>query len=137
MRPKPLGLVLLGVLAGLLGAVLLVFFLVLSDGGPLGLVAWRAGLALVGAISLVAAEALICLRPWFYRASFWLVASFCAMIVAMCVGLGGAEGIGMALTIIALLLAFLIPILFYVRDEARLMAARPARRPHPVPRRVP
>lgn len=136
MRPKPLGLVLLGMLAGLLGAVLLVFFLVLSVGGPLGLAA-RAGLAGLAAMSLVAAEALVRMRPWFYRASFWLVVAMCVLIITFCVAYEGVNGVLVAFMILFLLMSFLVPILFYVRDEARLMAPRPARRPPPVPRRVP
>jgi Mn2+/Fe2+ NRAMP family transporter len=99
------------------------------------MVAVRAGVAGLAAISLVAAEALARMRPWFYRASFWLVASICALIITFCVGYGGVVGVGAALMILFLLLAFLVPLLFYLRDEARSMGTLPARRA--VPGRIP
>jgi len=133
MNPKPLGLALLGQLAGLLGGVLLVLTAALRP----DLVVERACAAGLAAISLVAAEALIRMRPWFYRASCWLVAAMCALIITFCVGYEGVNGVLVAFMILFLLMSFLVPILFYVRDEARLMAARPARRPRPVPGHVP
>jgi hypothetical protein len=92
-------------------------------------------LAALAAISLVAAEALFRVRPWFYRASLGLVAAICSAVLALCVWSG--LGVVVALELIAVLLLFFVPILFYVRGEARSMGARPARRPRSVPGRVP
>jgi hypothetical protein len=135
MRPKPFGLEVLGVLAGMLGGWLLIMFVALSGDAGAGMVAGRGGLAALAAISLVAAEALFRVRPWCYHASLCLAAAICSSVLALCVRLG--LGSVVAVELIGVLLLFFIPILLYVRGEARLMAPRPARRPHPVPRHVP
>ncbi|HSU13866.1 hypothetical protein [Longimicrobium sp.] len=135
----PLGLVLLGLLSGLLGAVLLVVLFALTAGTP-ETVAARAAVAAIAVLAFVASEALIWLRPWFYRASLALVAGLCGVILLVGTALGRGSGLLIAVTLMGVMLAFCIPILYYVHDEARsqgMLPARPTPRRRPLPGRSP
>jgi hypothetical protein len=127
----PLGIVILGLLAGMLGATLLLALAAMSGAQP-GMVGGRAAVAVLAVLAFVAAEALIWLRPWFFRASLWLVVGICAEVLGVSVAVAGGVGVGVGLTLVLLSMAFFVPILIYVRSES-VKTARPTRHPRTAP----
>jgi hypothetical protein len=142
MTQKPFGLVVLGTLCGLLGLLLAIVLLALGPGREAGIVFARAGVAAVAALAFAAAEALIRVRPWFYRALVWLVAACCVAAVAAFTAAIGQEGLVIGLVVLLFAATLIFPLLAYVRSERTKLArpappARPARPPWPVPGRTP
>jgi hypothetical protein len=89
----------------------------------------------------VAAEALVRVRPWFYRASLGLSLTWCLVVTCGTFASFGMAGIAPAMVNIGVSLMFLLPVMVYLRDEwetlrraARRVPAAP--RPWPVPGRL-
>lgn len=142
MNRKPLGLVVLGVMAGVGGALMALLLLTVDERASAEVLLLRAAAAALAVASLVAAEALVRVRPWFYRASLGLSLTWCLVVTCGTFACFGMAGIAPAMVNIGVSLLFLLPVMVYVRDEwdrVRRGAprARAPRRPRPVALPVP
>ncbi|MBV9108324.1 MAG: hypothetical protein JO306_02830 [Gemmatimonadetes bacterium] len=120
-----IGMVIVGMLAALAG---MVFSLILLSVDPLSepwMLAGRAGSAILAALAFVAAEAILFVRPWFYRAAktfavaWFLVAGF---------GLVLTDGaIGLFETLVMTVLSFTVigPVMSFLGEKNRLMPRHP------------
>ncbi|HEX8242768.1 MAG TPA: hypothetical protein VF541_04720 [Longimicrobium sp.] len=117
MTQKPFGLVVFGVFSGILGVLLAVVLLALGPGRSAEAVFARAAVAGVAAFAFTAAEALIRVRPWFYRASVGLVAACCAAVLAAFTASIGTEGFIIGLVVLLFSATVIFPLLAYVRWE--------------------
>jgi len=104
-KQRPVGLAILA-LCAFLFAALMALLLLDADGH-----ARRGAVALLGALSLTAADALWHGRPWAFRASAALALAFAAAIVAAGSAWGDPAGTGACLLLIVV---FLLPALAYV-----------------------
>jgi hypothetical protein len=141
MNQKPLGLVVLGVMAGLGGSLMALVLVSLDYDTTTDLVLVRGAAAALAAASLVAAEALVRVRPWFYHASLGLSLTWNLVGASGTIASFGLAGIVPALVFIGISLVFLLPVMVYIRDEwdrLRLVATRVATPPRawPVPGRA-
>jgi hypothetical protein len=105
-------------------AALMALLLLGADG-----YAGRGAAALLGALSLTAADALWRARPWAFRASAALAATTLATVVAGGIVSGDLAGAGASLM---LAVVFLVPTLAYVANVVATLhppAAAPARAP--------
>jgi hypothetical protein len=124
-KQRPVGLTLLALCAALFAA-LMALLLLDADG-----YARRGALALLGALSLTAADALWHARPWAFRASAALATAFAATVLAAGATSGDLAGAGAWLLLIVV---FLLPTLGYVASVMATLhppAAPPTRVPSP------
>jgi hypothetical protein len=142
MNRKPLGLVVLGVMAGLGGVLMALLLLAVDEKADISIVLVREAAAALAAASLIAAEALVRVRPWFYRASLGLSVTWCVVVTCGAIAFLGLAGIPTAMVVIAFSLIVLLPVMVYIRDEWDRMRRAAMRvpappRPWPVPGRIP
>jgi len=124
-KRRPVGLKILALCAALFAA-LMALLLLDADG-----YAGRGATALLGALSLTAADALWRARPWAFRASAALALATLATVLAGGVASGDLAGVGAWLL---LSVVFLLPTLAYVASVMATLhppAAAPARAPSP------
>jgi hypothetical protein len=122
-KQRRVGLKILALCAALFAA-LMALLLFVTDG-----YAGRGADALLGALSLTAADALWCARPWAFRASAALAITTLATVVAGGIVSGDLAGAGASLM---LAVVFLVPTLAYVASVVATLhppAAAPARAP--------
>jgi hypothetical protein len=137
MMKRPLGMVIVGVLAGLAGLAFCLGLLMLDPLSVDWMLAARAGVAVLAVLAFVAAEAILFVRPWFYRAAV-------AFAVAWFLGIGAvlmtADTLSGALRggleLIAPSFVIIAPIIAYLGEKNRLMPRHPrafVRAPRPRP----
>jgi hypothetical protein len=117
--------IVVGTLAALVGTF---FCFILSMLDPLshGMLEGRAGVALLAALAFVAAEAILFVRPWFYRAARMLVVAWVVIVPAGLVLTDGvADGLGEALVLVVLSFIVIGPIMAYLGEKNRLMPRHP------------
>ncbi len=122
MPRKPFGLVVLGVLAGVIGVWMASFLLWLEPGGLDG-AAVRAAVTALAAAFLLAAEAMIRVRPWFYRACKALVWVYCAIVMAAMFAEMGFTGLFAGAVVLFFSMPVILPFLAYVRGRWQAMPA--------------
>jgi hypothetical protein len=89
------------------------------------MVAGRAGVAILAALAFVAAEAILFVRPWFYRAAKSLAVAWFLIAAA---GLVLTDGIGGVFeSIVMVVLSFIVigPVMSYLGEKNRLMPRHP------------
>ncbi|HEX6750976.1 MAG TPA: hypothetical protein VF092_27050 [Longimicrobium sp.] len=116
MPRKPFGLVVLGVLAGVIGVWMASFLLWLEPGGLDGM-AVRAAVTVLAAAFLLAAEAMIRMRPWFYRACKALVWVYCVIVMTAMFAEMGLPGVFAGAVVLFFSLGVILPFLAYVRGK--------------------
>jgi hypothetical protein len=124
-KQRHVGLTLLALCAALFAAFMALLLLD-ADG-----YARRGAVALLGALSLAAADALWHARPWAFRASAALAAAFAATMLAAGAASGDLAGAGAWLLLVVV---FLLPALAYVASVLATLhppAVPPARAPSP------
>jgi hypothetical protein len=93
----------------------------------------RASALLLAALSAVAAEALLAARPWAYRASVALAATYAALVVINFGVQGGMSGVVGSLWLLIPSAAVVGPLVAYVRERsADLFGTAAQPRPRPV-----
>lgn len=117
--------VIVGILAGVaaVGACL-----VLADLDPSSdawMLAGRAGVSVLAALGLLAAEAILFVRPWFYRAAVALVAAWLLVVTAALVLADGVWGVFEAFVATVVSFMFVGPIMSYLGEKNRLMPRHP------------
>ena len=122
----PFGVALLGWLTGFAAVLLALVFLALDYLPTRSMVTVRAELAVLAVFAFVAAEALVRMRPWGYRASQALAAAWCVVVMGACVATSGGEGVLIGLVILLFSAGGFLPILAYIRGEWARMSP-PAR----------
>ncbi|HEX8903768.1 MAG TPA: hypothetical protein VF771_02860 [Longimicrobiaceae bacterium] len=128
-RRTPLGLLVIGTVAGVAAVPMALIAVTLAPGT--GTIVSRAAAALLAVLSLVAAEALLRVRPWFHRASQALALAWCAVIMVACDGVGGVLP---SLVVLMLTAMVLLPLLEYVGYEWRSTVGPQTRAPRrPLP----
>jgi len=78
----------------------------------------RASAALLGALSALAAEALWRARPWAWRASRTLAGSYVAVVAVLCIAIGEAAAVFVALGILIPSAMVVAPLLMYIRNRS-------------------
>jgi len=117
--------VIVGMLAALAGVALCLTLLVLDPLSEHGMLAGRAGVAILAALAFVAAEAILFVRPWFYRAAkTFAVAWFLVMGIGLVLTDGAA---GLFETLVMTVLSFIVigPIMSFLGEKNRLMPRHP------------
>ncbi|MBV9108322.1 MAG: hypothetical protein JO306_02820 [Gemmatimonadetes bacterium] len=127
MKKRPLGMVIIGMLAGFAGLAFCFVLSMLDPSGPPGmLMELRAGVAILAVLAFVAAEALIFVRPWFYRAAMaFAVAWFLAVAALVMTANGLSEFIRTALYLMVPSFVVIAPIMAYLGEKNRLMPRHP------------